>query len=198
MVILHRDEVFEDLPFEHAKLMKRGYKISNYGRLISHTIGKEDFKLMKMNVISGFNTFRYKINENGKTLNKALMISKIIGELFVEKKSENDNYLIHLDYNNSNDHYSNLKWVSLEEKKQHDAKNPKIVAGRVKALKTKSKTDGSKLTVSQAVRIKKALKNENKNYTLRELAKKYKVSDMQIHRIKTGENWKHLDELFVI
>jgi hypothetical protein len=29
---------------------------------------------------------------------------------------------------------------------------------------------------------------------LKALAKKFHVSDMQIHRIKTGENWSHVGE----
>ena len=198
MVILYRNEVFKELPFAHSSLMKRGYKVSNYGRVVSHSIGGEDYRLIKLNIISGFNVFAYKLNQNGKIINKSVMISKAVGALFVEKKLDEDNYIIHLDYNNSNDHYTNLKWVNIQEKKQHDAKNPKIIAGRAKGLLAKTKTDGTKLTVSQVVRIKKDLKNNSKTYTLRQLAKKYKVSDMQIHRIKTGDNWKHIDELFII
>jgi hypothetical protein len=198
MVILYRNEVFKELPFAHSNLMKRGYKVSNYGRVVSHSINNEDYRLIKLNIISGFNVFAYKLNQNGKIINKSVMISKAVGALFVEKNNEEDNYIIHLDYNNSNDHYTNLKWVNLQEKTKHNAKNPKIIAGRAKGLLAKTKTDGAKLTVSQVVRIKKDLKNKAKTYTLKQLAKKYKVSDMQIHRIKTGENWKHIDELFII
>jgi hypothetical protein len=39
--------------------------------------------------------------------------------------------------------------------------------------------------------IKRAL-SAKKQPTLKALAKQFKVSDMQIHRIKTGENWSHV------
>ena len=47
----------------------------------------------------------------------------------------------------------------------------------------------AKLTVEKVSRIKKLLRTGE---SLKDIAKKYKVSDMQIHRIKTGENWKHV------
>lgn len=198
MVINLRGEEFVEMVFENSDLLKKKYQISNYGRIISHSPNNEVFRLIKPTVSDGFNVFRYKTMIDGKIKNKSLMIGKLVGELFVEKTSIFDNYLIHLDYDNSNDHYTNLKWVNYEERMNHYKKNPKVIESRNQALETKKKTDGHKLSISDVLRIKKALNNDKRHYTLRQLAKKYKVSDMQIHRIKTGENWKHLDEFFNI
>jgi|694.fasta_scaffold03164_5 hypothetical protein len=198
MVINFRDEEFVEMVFEHAHLLKKKYQISNYGRIVSHPPDKEIFKLIKPSVIKGFNFFKFRVHIDGQLRTKALMVSKLVAESFIEKSDIFDTHLIHLDYNNSNDHFSNLKWVTAEERMNHLKVNPSVIAGHIKGRETKKKTDGHKLTISQVIRIKKALKNENRTFTLRELAKKYKVSDMQIHRIKTGENWKHLDELYNI
>jgi methylphosphotriester-DNA--protein-cysteine methyltransferase len=52
--------------------------------------------------------------------------------------------------------------------------------------------EGPKLTAAKVKLIKTALFKSKKQPTLKALAKKFKVSDMQIHRIKTGENWGHI------
>ena len=62
-----------------------------------------------------------------------------------------------------------------------------IAALRERALK--HNIAWSKLSEAKVLVIKKMLA---KGKTLREIADKYKVSDMQIHRIKTGENWSHV------
>ena len=52
--------------------------------------------------------------------------------------------------------------------------------------------EGPKLTADKVKQIKVALFKSKKQPTLKALAKKFRVSDMQIHRIKTGENWSHV------
>jgi hypothetical protein len=51
--------------------------------------------------------------------------------------------------------------------------------------------EGPKLNATKVRQIKRSL-NSKKQPTLKALAKQFKVSDMQIHRIKTGENWSHV------
>jgi methylphosphotriester-DNA--protein-cysteine methyltransferase len=52
--------------------------------------------------------------------------------------------------------------------------------------------EGPKLTVDKVKQIKVALFKSKKQPTLKALAKRFRVSDMQIHRIKIGENWAHV------
>ena len=52
--------------------------------------------------------------------------------------------------------------------------------------------EGPKLTADKVKKIKLALFRSKKQPTLKMLAKQFKVSDMQIHRIKIGENWGHV------
>ena len=84
-----------------------------------------------------------------------------------------------MDYDNQNNHYKNLKWVSREEQEDHIRKNP-LAKNR----------GNQKLTLERVKLIKQKLTDGKTS--LKALAKKYKVSDMQIHRIKTGENWGHV------
>ena len=54
------------------------------------------------------------------------------------------------------------------------------------------KKKGLKLTVGQVKQIKATLSNPHRKITNRGLAQKYKVSEMQIYRIKRGELWRNV------
>ena len=80
----------------------------------------------------------------------------------------------------------NLKWATLEEMIDHQQKSPaKIAYKKVQA----NRTVGLKLTASQVKTIKKTLSSKNRQLTIKKLAEKYKVSEMTMYRIKSGENW---------
>lgn len=198
MIILFRGETVKKIDIEEQDKLQKHYLITNYGRIFSFTNGQRNYYEMKNHATSGFNVFRYKINVNGKYVTRSKLIYRLVAEHFVEKPSANHQFVIHLDYNNLNDHFENLKWVTAEERKIHHQSNPNIIQAHKRAQETKRKNGGIKLSTSDAIRIKKILKDPKRAMTLKQIAKRFHVSDMQIHRIKTGENWKHLEELFVI
>jgi hypothetical protein len=75
--------------------------------------------------------------------------------------------------------------VKHEEQIEHAKKDPNV-------LVRMNPNEGPKLTSDKVKKIKLALFKSKKQPTLKALAKLFKVSDMQIHRIKTGENWSHV------
>ena len=125
-----------------------------------------------------------------------LLIHKGVAELFLPQPSSEKKFVIHLDWNKENNHFSNLAWASQEEVTQHQFSNPQIELQKFKLQllgeKKKPNTNMSKLTENEVLLIKRKLK---KGDSMRSLAKRFGVSDMQIHRIKTGENWSHLKEV---
>jgi hypothetical protein len=46
--------------------------------------------------------------------------------------------------------------------------------------------------VTKVMRIKKMLQNPNRKTRIKMIAKQFGVSEMQIFRIKSGENWGHI------
>ena len=56
-------------------------------------------------------------------------------------------------------------------------------------IKQANRTEGLKLKASQVKKIKALLHNPDRNITIRQLAKKFGVSEMTMYRIKSGENW---------
>lgn len=78
--------------------------------------------------------------------------------------------------------------MTPEENAAHQQSSPYVIAEQ-KMRKTRVRKSGLKLDSSQVMLIKKQLKRGIPN---RRIAKNFKVSEMQIHRIKTGENWSHI------
>lgn len=188
-----RGEAFKEVHI-HSTLKKR-YAISNYGRFMSFYHDFSDGSILKCHKVNGFRIFKYKVkNQDGSIKNKHVMLYKLVAENFVPNDSLYHLHVIHLNYNTQDDHYSNLKWVSEDDKKKHNYNNPKRIKSFKALVEHNKKRDGLKLTSTHVLRIKKILNNPNRKYSISKLAKDFNVSTMQIYRIKNGENWQHLDQ----
>lgn len=129
---------------------------------------------------------------NKNTINLCILFHKAVAELFLDSpKSEDQKFVIHKDFDKTNNEVSNLSWASQEEINQRVKKHPKMILWEFNKqfIDQKPQVRTSKLDEMQVLRIKKRLKRGD---SLKHLAKTFNVSDMQIHRIKTGENWGHV------
>lgn len=167
------------------------YAVSNLGRLKSFTTNIKEGRLLKPPLNNGFPYFRYVRQENNKKTIYSHAIHKMIGELFMPKTSENQTHVIHLDYEKTNNVITNLKWVTYEEMREHGYKSPYVAEGRKRALE-KYGPKNKKLSEIDVIRLKKKLLDPNRKTRLKILARQFGVSEMQLHRIKTGENWGHI------
>ena len=95
--------------------------------------------------------------------------------------------MAHLDYKKLNNHVSNLKWMTPEENFAHQQKSPFVIKEKEqRKLNPRRNSKVAKLTVTKVMLLKKLL---NQNKPVRQLVKQFKITDMQIYRIKRGENW---------
>jgi hypothetical protein len=187
MLRLLASETFREIPITAP--LKMRYAVSNYGRLISYTDNFSDGRELKGGLSDGYRTFVYKYKtEDGKKKNKYLFLYKLVAEYFIPKDSENQTNVLHLDYKRDHDKVSNLKWATREEMLEHSKKSPHVIEAR----KNKLRGDGRKLTSTQVMRLKKQLLDPERKTRLKILAKQFGVSEMQLQRIKTGENWGHI------
>jgi len=162
------------------------YAVSNYGRVVKYKTRWQDGSLLNLSRQQGFPIWRKILN--GEYY--AVLIHRLVAKYFLPAPSGKQKFVIHLDYDKENNHYKNLQWASQEEVTSHAANNPAVI--RAKKLMRKNISNGgynTKLTEANVKYIKASLA---KGKTLKELATKFKVSDMQIYRIKTGENWGHI------
>ena len=171
-----KEIVFDDKISENEK-----FKISNYGRIINCKTDKEF--LVKKYFINGYQNLPVKQKQNGKSTSR--YVHKLVAEHFLE---QNDGiYVIHLNYDKTDNRVENLKWATKREKEIHQFNNPnweKVVQKRGKKI--------GKLNEGKVKIIKRQLKNEKNRINM--IAKRFGVSDTQIHRIKKGENWSSVTE----
>ena len=75
---------------------------------------------------------------------------------------------------------------------EHSRNSPFVIQARKNLLEHNIKANGRKLTVTKVILIKKLLTKPNQRTRMKMIAKQFGVSEMQIYRIKSGENWGHI------
>ena len=175
------NEKWKDIEFDEVIAENEKFKISNYGRIINCK-GKKEF-LIKKSFINGYQNLPLKQQKNGKSTSR--YVHKLVAEHFLEK---NDGiYVIHLNYDKTDNRVENLKWATKREKELHQFSNPNWE----KVVEKRSRKTG-KLSEGKVKIIKRQLKNNRTRINM--IAKRFGVSDTQIHRIKRGENWSSVTE----
>jgi hypothetical protein len=171
------------------------YAISNLGRLVSFEKKIEEGRLLKGGEVEGYRIFRYKFVEKKKVVNKHVFIHRLVAEYFLAKPKKGQQYVVHTNFKKANNEASNLKWASSEELALHHKKNPSVVKNtKALILRNKTQKDKSnyKLTETKVKEIKKRIFSTGRKLTLKQIADQYKISEMQLYRIKSGENWGHV------
>ena len=184
------NEKFKEIILDDSTKLR--YAISNYGRLISFADNIADGRILKGGITNGYRILRYVIYKDGKSLYRHKMIYRIVAEQFLEKTSDDQTYVLHLDRNRSNDHVNNLRWATKAEMLQHSKDSPYVQAAKKKLIEHRIQADGQKLTATKVMHLKMLLANPNRKTRMKILAKQFGVSTMQLYRIKTGENWGHI------
>jgi hypothetical protein len=133
----------------------------------------------------------YRRDELKRTKNYAGFIHRLVATCFCEKPSDEHIVVAHKDYNRLNNRASNLVWMTKEENLAHRERSPYVIAHKKFRKEHPSMIPrNAKLTTVQVSLIKKRL---SLGSSLKTLAKQFKVSEMQMHRIKTGENWSTIE-----
>ena len=123
----------------------------------------------------------------------AILVHKAIAELFIGKPlDESRKFVIHHDFDKLNNNVENLGWANQEELTERQMKHPKVILNQFKKQFEDKKPNvrSSNLSENDVLFIKSKL--GKKGVTMKKLAHQFGVSEMQIHRIKTGENWSHV------
>jgi len=122
-----------------------------------------------------------------RTVNRTLLVHRLVAEYFCDKPSDGHKQVTHLDHNRKNNRANNLKWITQVELNVHQQKSPHVKSAKGN-LKGKRNEDSKhyKLTSTKVMLMKKRI-NEGKS--LSTIAKQFKVTPMQVSRIKNGQNW---------
>ncbi len=175
----------------HSSLKLR-YAVSNYGRLMSFIDKFENGRLLKGSKVDGYPVFAFRIKVKGVAKDKKLFIHKLVAEQFLKRKSEDHIFVLHIDRYRQNNSVDNLKWATREEMLEHNRNSPFVLNARKKLIQHNKNRDGLKLTSTKVMLLKKKLADPNRKTRLKMIAKQFGISEMQLYRIKSGENWGHI------
>ena len=182
---------FSDETWKELEIIPEGvrlrYAISNYGRVMSFKDTMENGNILRGGLIGGYPIL--KVRPKGK--DKTYYIHRLIGDYFVKKSSEEEIYVLHMDFDKTNNHVSNLKWATKRQMELHQQNSPYVKKARALRL-LKKPQKGHKLTSTQVMHLKKKIFDPNRKTRLKILAKQFGISEMQLYRIKSGENWSHV------
>ncbi|MDR1668040.1 MAG: HNH endonuclease [Bacteroidales bacterium] len=167
-----------------GKFQRKKYAVSNYGRVVSYTSEIQTGKLLKLGFIEG-----YPVLSLSQKIKYGRCIHKLVACYFLPEPLAGQEYVIHSDFDKHNNHVDNLRWATKEEMLLHQNANPVVQHAR-KNHSPRSK--GYKLTQQQVKRLKKAIADPDRKRSYKQIAKRYGISEMQLYRIKSGENWNHV------
>ncbi len=187
MIDSYWNEKWKELPFEKGALRKR-YAVSNYGRVVSFCADDmSDAVKVKGGTLKGYKTLPLRPFGRSTTF----YVHKLVAEMFIDKSSPDMKFVIHLDYNKCNNFVDNLRWANKKEMFEHQQGNPSVLEGR-KKMKARKNCEGAKLTDTQVMLLKKRISDPHRKTRLKIIARQFGISEIQLHRIKRGENWSHI------
>lgn len=158
-------------------------EVSNFGRL-RRQLENGEYGNVPTNKLYGHDAISIR-KKDGKLTTRYL--HRFVAELYVEKPSEKHEFVININHDKDNNHYKNIKWVTLKELKEHQEKDPNN-----KQRTIESKIVNRKLTDAQVIRLKTRLFDPKRKTRMKMLAKEFGISEMQLYRIKVGIHWGHI------
>lgn len=179
-----KNEVWKDLQIKNKTALRKRYAVSNMGRVISYHENIEDGKLLTGSTVEGYTVLNIKPADSYQSL----YLHREVAKLFAQKAGRTQKYVIHLDFDKKNNKVSNLRWASKEEMEKHQQKSPAKLAYKEKQ---RNRLKGLKLNVAKVKSIKRLLEKPGKK-TMKQIAEQFDISEMQLYRIKSGENWGHV------
>ena len=178
-------EIWKPVTHLKGKTSKK-YAVSSKGRLASYDKNIEERYVLKTHLNGGFPMAT--IHVEGKS--KALFVHQAIGGSFLKKHSPKCKSVIHLDHDKANNALSNLKWATKTEQVEHSKKSPYVLAAAARKVYTGA--TARKLDEKKVIALKKEIWNPKRKASLKQIAAKYGIAEMNLYRIKSGELWFHV------
>jgi hypothetical protein len=162
------------------------YLVSSHGQLASYSKSIEDKQILKVHENSGFPMITAQVN--GKST--GIFLHHAMAHSFLKKQSSKHNAIIHLDHDKLNNTLENLKWVTPQERLEHNKKNPVVISAT--AHKIYKGATARKLDEKKVIQLKKEIWNPKRKLSFKQIATKYGIAEMNLYRIKNGILWFHV------
>lgn len=170
-------EVWKPLRHVEGEEIVPIYDVSNMGRV--RRLEKDGVvRVMVQGTIAGYPYAVIKYPD-GRQRNR--YIHRLVAQVFLKPKDAYHNFVIHKDYDRTNNAIENLELVNRRKLFEHRKESP---------VPRKRRTRGYKLDENKVKRIKKLLRDENIKLSM--IAKMFGITHTQLNRIRSGENWSHV------
>jgi hypothetical protein len=159
------------------------------------TADKKELKLELATNIKSLNNLKLelsdflKANLDSRKIYFNALVHRLVAQYFLPKPNKEETIVTHINFKKLDNRATNLKWMTTKDGAMFQQKSPANKLAK-KARAEHKRITNSKLSEAKVATIKKLLK-EGKLSSL-QIARKYDVSDMQICRIKRGENWANV------
>lgn len=169
----------ENVAVIKVKRNKKGhrYAITTHGRAVRFKNEPADGEFMKQWFVIADYPCVY-LQDGDRRYNA--LVHRLVAQHFLPKPDRDRVFVIHKDRNNGNNHVSNLKWANKAEHLAH------AMAGDA-WKKARGRTGNVKLNETRVRLIRKKLAEGKTRMKL--IAKQFGISEMQLYRIKSGQNW---------
>ena len=158
------------------------YHVSNYGRVKSFALNKKEGQVMTCTLVKGFKQVQISINK----IKRKFYVHQLVAQIWIPKPSDKHTYVTHLDGILVNNHISNLEWHTKETLVE---KHRELAKQKPPTPKGSKIVTNSKLTEKDIMLLKSMLE---RGVVQSKIAKLFCISEMQVTRIKRGENWGHV------
>jgi hypothetical protein len=179
-----KNEVWKDLQIKNKSALRKKYAVSNLGRVISYSEDYDDGKVLTGSTVEGYTVLNIKPADTYQSL----YLHREVAKLFCSKPGRGHRYVIHLDYDKKNNKVANLRWATKQEMEEHQQNSPAKLAYK---QRQRNRVKGLKLNITKVKSIKRILAKPGRK-TMKQIAEQFDISEMQLYRIKSGENWSHV------
>jgi len=165
-----------------APTKQKDYYFSDYGRLKSIDKSTENESLLKgSTTIQGYLQINLKLKDN---VRQGFYVHKLVADEFCTKEREEQRFVIHLDRDNLNNHFENLKWVSQREMTDFQIENG------VYDPQNRKRASHCKMNPTRVKLLKQRLKEGKTKKKI--LAKNFGITVEQLRKIEKGIDWKYV------
>jgi len=178
-------EIWKQITALKGKTIKN-YGISNFGNMCSYQKSLQDKQVIAFANNNGFPVTTIRINKRST----ALFPHREVANYFLKRPNAKYTFVLHLDHDKLNNNVSNLKWATQAQQSEHNKHNPNVTDAISKRIRTGAMA--KKLTDAKVLKLKTELWNPKRKLTLKQLAAKYDIAEMNLYRIKSGIFWYHI------
>ncbi|MGH1334660.1 MAG: HNH endonuclease [Aureispira sp.] len=165
-----------------APTKQKDYYFSDYGRIKSVQKATQKETLLRGSItIQGYRQINMKLQDD---LRQGFYVHKLVAQEFCERASDDAKFVIHMDRDNLNNYYENLKWVTQREMTDFQIKQG------VYKPENRKRPSHCKMNPERVRLLKRRLKEGKTKKKI--LAKNFGITVEQLRKIEKGIDWKYV------